>query len=471
MDRHRSAPTRRRALLTATALAVLLATIGCAGSDGDDRSSSSSPAATAPATTAAEDLEALAVEGYLLGYPLVVTTRTLQTFGAALGVNRPFTQQAISDASSRVVVAPNTDTLYAIAVLDLRSGPLLLTVPDIPDRYHTFQLLDAWTESFAYLGTRTTGGVGGTWLLAPPGWDGEVPADVERIDVPTPQAFLLGRVLVDGPDDVAAVTALTDQVELRPLDPAAPPPPPLGDAPGPPAATGSDGLAFWDELGRALAVNPPTTPAQRALVDRLGALGVGPGRTPSTEVDDPVVLAALEGAVAVGNERLSDAAADSAGDDPWPLRTDLGTYGDDLELRAVVARVGWGANVPQEAVYLRAVVDDDGERLEGATGYRIRFAPGQAPPVDAFWSLTLYGADQFLVDNPLGRFALSDRSPGLGTGDGALEVVVATEPPPGEEDRWLPAPPGRFSLMLRLYLPRQEVLDGAWVPPSIEPLP
>lgn len=421
---------------------------------------------TAPATP-----EDLATEGFLLGYPLVVTERTLQFFGGALGVNRTFTQQARSDASSRVVVVPNTDTLYAIAVLDLRSGPLLLTLPDIPGRYHTFQLLDAWTESFAYLGTRTTEGRGGRWLLAPTGWQGDLPAGVARIDVPTPQAFLLGRVLVADDADVANVTALTAQVQLAPQDPDAPPPPALGTAPGPPAETGRNGLAFWDELGDALAVNPPTTAAQRDLVRRLAALGVGPGRRPSAEVTDPAVLAALEAGIARGFEHIEANVQASGTVNGWRLRTDIGTYGDDLETRAAIARYGWGANVPAEAIYPTAVTDSDGRTLSGTDRYRIRFAAGELPPVAAFWSLTLYAADRFLFDNPLRRYALGDRSPGLVYGDdGSLDLYVQAEAPAGHEANWLPAPPGEFSLMLRLYLPAAEVTDGRWRPPVIERL-
>ena len=169
--------------MTLAVVFALLAMPSCSSDAADEP-----PATTSvDVTTPAEAQRALAAEGYVFGLPLVTSVRTLQTFGGLIGVNRPFTQQAVSDASTRVIVAPNTDTLYAIAVLDLRAGPLLLTVPNIPDRYHTFQLLDAWTESFAYLGTRTTDGVAGTWLLTPPGWEGEVPDGVEVLAVPTPR--------------------------------------------------------------------------------------------------------------------------------------------------------------------------------------------------------------------------------------------------------------------------------------------
>ena len=277
-------------------------------------------------------------------------------------------------------------------------------------------------------------------------------------------------MLVDGPDDVAAVTALTRQVALTPVELATEPLPDLGEPAGPPAEAGTNGMAFWDELGDALADNPPTTDAQRELLDRLATLGVGPGRHPSTEVTDPDVRAALEAGLADGAAQIDEFGAASASTVGWSYRNDLGTYGDDLLLRALVSEVGWGANVAEEALYPTATTDANGDPLVGSTGYRIRFEPGQAPPVDAFWSLTLYGPDRFFVPNDLGRFALGDRSPGLATPDGGLEIVVSATPPPGEEDRWLPAPAGEFSLMLRLYLPRPEAIDLSWTPPSIEPL-
>lgn len=434
-------------------VAVLVA--GLASSCGD-RSSGGSP------------LAELAATGYVFGYPLVVTERTLETFAPITGVNHPFTQKTRSDATSRTVVSPNTDTLYAIAVLDLRSGPLLLTVPDILDRYHTFQVLDAWTDSFAYLGTRVTGGHGGTWLLAPPGFHGTPPAGVARIDVPTPQAFLLGRVLVTSDADVANVTALTSQVAIRPLDPSAPAPPALGTPAGPPADAGNNGLAFWDELGDALAIDPPTSDAQRALLDRLGALGVGPGRHPSTEVADPAIRAALEAGIARGQDRIQQTVDATSTVNGWRFRTDIGTYGDDLDTRAAVARNGWGANVPAEAVYPAADADATGAPLDGRNLYRIHFAAGALPPVQAFWSLTLYGSDHFFVDNPLHRFALGDRSDLVYGADGSLDVYVGGAPPAGFAANWLPAPADAFSLILRLYLPDARVLDGSWAPPPIE---
>ena len=189
----------------------------------------------------------------MAGSPLVVSVRTLQRLGGLVGVNKLFWQNALSGPTSRVVVAPNRDTLYSIAVLDLRSEPMALTLPAVTDRYSTYQLLDAWTESFAYIGTRATGGRAGTWVITPPGWEGDLPAGAERLESPTPQVFLLGRFLVDDDADIANVTAISTRTELQPLSELTgsmpgPPPPPLGE----PAGTAQDlptDATFFDELG------------------------------------------------------------------------------------------------------------------------------------------------------------------------------------------------------------------------------
>lgn len=465
--------SRAPALLVAAALVVA----ACGGGDADEQTRATTiptvgDAATDDTTTedptseerdVPTDPVELATEAYTWGLPLVITQRTMATFGGFIGVNQVFTQAARSDATTRVVVAPNTDTLYAIAVVDLRGGPLLLDLPAIEDRYHTFQIMDAWTNSFAYLGTRTSGGRAGTWALTPPGWEGELPGDVEQIEVPTQRAFLLGRVFVEDDEDVAAVTALTRQVQLRPLDPDQPAPPPLDPPAGPPAAAGRD-TTFFDELGDALAIDAPTTDHQRSLLAALSAIGIGPGLHPAGGEHDDTLRAGLEAAT----ERLRAGAAEGEAPGGWRVHTELGTYGDDLEKRAVIARLGWGANVDEEAVYPTAAVDAEGRPLTGERTYRLRFPADELPPVDAFWSLTLYGPDRFFVDHPTRRYAV--RHPGdlEFEADGSLELAIGTERPADvPEANWLPAPAGPFSLMLRLYLPDASVTAGEWRPPPL----
>jgi hypothetical protein len=468
------------ALLVAVALAIVATACSDPGSGSgpDDRSDvrseeenvTDAPTATTVAPEELSDVE-LATEAYVAGYPLVVSIRTMQRLGGLLGVNNLFWQDALSGPDNRFIVAPNRDTLYSIAVLDLRSGPVALTLPAVTDRYYTYQFLDAWTESFAYVGTRATGGRAGTWVVTPPGWSGSLPEGAERIESPTPQVFLLGRFLVDDDADAARVDAIRRRASLRPLaaltgEPAAPPPPPLGEPAGTAQAIPTD-RTFYPELAAALAVDPPTTDHQQALFDRFAAV--------AARDLDPAVL---DEAAAAGGARITDLATTRAGGERlvngWSANTDIGTYGDDLDTRAMVARIGWGANVAEEAVYPVARVDAEGAPLDGRGGatYRITFPAGELPPVDAFWSLSVYGHDMFFAPHPSGRYTIGDRTPGLVLGDdGSLEIVLAHDDPGDPGANWLPVPDGPFVLMLRLYLPAAPVTDGDYEYPPVVPEP
>lgn len=458
--------------LVAGLLGFVLVMSACSS---DDDGTASDAEANTPDPFDVDDLgdTELAAEAYVAGYPLAVSVRTLQRLGGLIGVNTLYWQTELSGPDSRVVVAPNRDTLYSVAVLDLRSEPLVLTLPEVTDRYYTYQFLDAWTESFEYIGTRATGGRAGSWVITPPGWEGDLPAGTEQIESTTPQVFLLGRYVVDDEEDIANVSAIGDKASLQPLsevtgEEAPPSPPPLGEPPGTPQEVPTD-ASFFDELGDALAANPPTTTAQQELFDEAERLGIGPDAHPTQDGDSDAVAVLDEGATR-GNERISGRIGD-AGEtlNGWSVNLDIGSYDDDTLLRAVVARVGWGANVPAEAVYPITRVDADGEPLDGSATYRITFPPDALPPVDAFWSLSVYGADMFITEHPSGRYSIGDRTPDLTYGDdGSLELVLSHTKPSGEPANWLPVPEGPFVLMLRLYLPGPAILDGAYEYPPIE---
>ena len=463
----------RRVLGGALAAVVLLVgTAACSGGDGGGGGARGGERGSDDGEGRMSDVDRVA-EAYVAGYPLVVSVRTFQRLGGLVGVNRLFWQTALSGPENRFVVAPNRDTLYSIAVLDLRSEPMVLTLPEVTDRYFTYQLLDAWTDSFAYVGTRATGGRAGSWVVTPPGWEGELPAGAERLESATPQVFLLGRFLVDDEADVADVTAISRETRLRPLSAVtgtAPPPPPpaLGEPAGTPQGVPAD-ASFFDELGDALAVNPPPTEAQRSLFAGVEDLGIGPGATP-----DDADRRLLDEGAAAGDRRIDgEVEGGRSARDGWMANLRIGTYGDDTLLRAFVARIGWGANVPEEAVYPVARVDAGGEPLDGGGGraYRIRFPAGGLPPVDAFWSLSVYGPDMFFREHPSGRYAIGDRTPGLRYGeDGSLEITLSHAEPAdrGAAANWLPVPDGPFVLMLRLYLPGPPVLDGDYDYPAVE---
>jgi hypothetical protein len=413
----------------------------------------------------------LAAEAFVWGYPLVVSERTMQNVALLVGVNTLFNQNALADATTpRLIVSPNQDTLYSIAVLDLRSEPMVLSVPDVTDRFWTYQFLDAWTDSFRYIGTRATSGKGGTFVIAPPGWSGATPPGAELITAPTPQMFLLGRYLVKDAADAANVTALARTlVPLHTLTGAAAPDPPpaIGRAPGTASDTGSNGGAFFDELGDALAINPPASTSDSAALARYAKLGIGAGLHPSGP-------ATLDDAATNGLARIRTSANDpSRRANGWMVLLDAGHSTDDALVRAVVAKLMWGANVAEESVYPISTSDASGQAYSGATPRVLHFDVGKLPPVDethGFWSLTLYGPDRFFADNAIHRFAIGDRTAGLATNaDGSLDLFVQHDAPTDHEANWLPAPTGEYTLMLRLYLPKQNVLDGTYVYPPLAP--
>ena len=440
--------------------------------------SCSSDDATTPAQVPdPQDLEALAADAFVWGYPLAVTERTFKTLGALVGTNALFNQAAVTTSSARIIVAPNQDTLYSVAVVDLRSEPFVLDVPDVFDRYWTYQFLDAWTESFHYIGTRATGGRGGRFVITPPGWTGTLPSGTEPIGSPTPRLFLLGRFHVRSVADAANVVALSRSlVPLHELtgDPAPQPPEPVGASPGPPQNVGADGAGFFDELGDALALDPPASDFDRLELERFRALGLAAGAHP-TETADAERLAFLDSGARRGLERIVSSGSSRDDVNGWRTAGVVGRYGEDALLRALVARFGWGANVPEEALYPSSLEDSAGATYDGSNRYVLHFAAGQTPPIEGslgFWSVTAYGTDMFFVKNDLERYSIGSNSPGLAfNADGSLDLLLQAEPPP-EQSNWLPIPAAApFVLMMRVYLPTQAMGNGDYVVPGVERLP
>ena len=338
------------------------------------------------------------------------------------------------------------------------------------------QFLDAYTNSFAYVGRRTTGTRPGRFAIVPPGWRGRLPRGVKSIRSPTPVAWMLGRTLVDGPADLPAVNAIQRGYTLTPLAR-------LGGAPNPAIFLPSsalqpdplpEGLAFFDAMGVAMRENPPPR-RDRALIRSFRRLGIGAGLKTSARRLSAATRAGLAAAVSAG-PRLVGLLRPAPGADVGQAQQRLGArpkrgignFGRKFLLRADISERALGANVRAEAVYPLTSTDRRGRPLSGANRYVLRFKRGQLPPVNAFWSLTLYGPDRFLVENPIGRYALGNRSPGLRrNADGSLDVLLQRTAPAGREANWLPAPAGRFSLALRLYEPKRSVLNERWPLPTI----
>lgn len=409
---------------------------------------------------------------YLYGMPAVLTKLTVQRWPANLliGVGQ------LATPDSRTVVSPNNDTLYSVANIDLSSGPMVIDAPATEGRYSVIQLLDAYTNSFAYVGSGSSRDQAQSIALVPPGWQGDIPG-AEIVQSPTNTVWYLGRTLVDGDGDLAAATSLMKRYALTPaaswstgvrrsenvLNTSAPQQP----------VVAPQGAAFFDAMAADLADDPPPAEDGCAL-DAFAVAGITAGATPSASTD-PLVQAALAAAAQAG-ERLVDKSYETIQSesreehDGWSFsRANAGDFGRDYAYRATVASAGLASNVRSEAFYPQAHVDSDGKPLKGTRDYVVKFAAGELPPVRAFWSMTMYDSDHWLVDNPIDRYAVGDRTDGLIYGKGgSLKIYISHDAPAGAKAaNWLPSPEGSFQLNLRLYEPQPSAYSGKWEPPRV----
>jgi hypothetical protein len=447
-------------------------------------------AVTTPARTQDQKDDAFAdgIDAYTYGYPLVlmdVTRRFMTSVPAPTAGRAPINQlghrKAFPTPESKGVVSPNADTLYSVAWLDLAREPMVLHVPDTNGRYYVMQLLDAWTNVFAAPGKRTTGTGEGNFAVIGPSWKGDVPAGVKPIRSPTNMVWLLGRTQTNGPAGFAAVHALQQQFTLTPLGawgrpytpPAAVPVDPRVDAKTPPAkqVQQMDADTFFKTLAALMALNAPGD-ADAPMVAKLGRIGIVPGGDFDMEKLGPATAKALGRAVQTARRRL--AAAPAIGgeiENGWRVDRNLGRYGTEYLRRALIASAALGANLPEDALYPYTEVDGDGRKLNGTHRYVLHFDKGQTPPTKAFWSLTMYNPEHFFVENPIRRYAIGDRDALTYNQDGSLDLLLQHEAPSGRESNWLPAPAGPFSLILRIYWPTPEVMQGSWKPPAVQQLP
>ncbi|KAA0107829.1 DUF1254 domain-containing protein [Methylobacterium sp. P1-11] len=432
----------------------------------------------------ADPLE-LATDAYIYGYPLVtmeMTRRVLTNVAAAEGKNAPMGQFAnlreYPDAKFRAVTAPNADTLYSSAFIDVGTEPHILSLPEEDGRYYLMPMLSAWTNVFAVPGKRTTGTGPQTYFIAGPGWSGSVPSGAKLIQAPTNLIWILGRTYCTGtPEDYRAVHALQDQYRLVPASAAGKPytPPPGRIDPSIDTKTAvreqvnrMDATTYFNLLATLMKDNPPAL-ADGVPVAKMASLGVVPGHSFNPASQSPAIREAIDRAPREAITRimghLKTAGANVNG---WTFTTNGGDYGKDYLQRALVTAVGLGCNLPQDAVYPLTTVDAAGRRLSGASKYVMRFPAGELPPVDGFWSLTMYDADYFFVENPLNRYTVSPRDDLKANPDGSIDLLIQHESPGAErESNWLPAPAGAFILMLRTYWPQDALLSGSWAPPPV----
>lgn len=449
---------------------------------------STPPAASADADAHAENVQ-LVADAYLFGYPLMIADVTRQVAttvpkeGGAMKapVNQFAQMRAFPDYTFTDVVSPNADTLYSSAWLDLSREPMIMSVPDMGKRYYLMMLMDAWTNVFAAPGTRTTGNGKGDFAIVGPRWSGTLPVGIKEIKSPTEMVWLVGRTQTNGARDYPAVRAIQDKYTLTPLSAwgkAYTPPKtsePAADVdtttPPPEQVAKMDAATFFGRLNNLMVGNPPTA-ADAPAMERFAKLGLAPGKSFDPKTLDPAVAAALDEGMQAGHAKLIEEAKKPHGTkvNGWEvMAANTANFGTDYNYRAVVALVGLGANLPADATYPHAVVDAEGQPLNGANRYVIRFPEGQLPPVKAFWSITVYNAKQNFVQNPLNRYAIGDRDNLKPDPDGSVTIYVQRDSPgKDKESNWLPTPVDSFNLFMRLYWPDQAIVDGTWKMPPVE---
>ncbi|MDX2133929.1 MAG: DUF1254 domain-containing protein [Saprospiraceae bacterium] len=426
-----------------------------------------------------------AATAYMYGLPLVLmditrrqSTAKKEGNGLYAPLNQFYHNAFFPDASFKEVVRPNNDTYYSIAWLDLEQEPVVLSVPNTGGRYYMMPMLDAYSNVFASPGTRTTGNKAGTFLISGPQWTGAIPDGMQQIKSPTNMVWIIGRTQVNSKEDGAKVVApLQKQYTLTPLSArgkarTADPAPTDSAVPAGDPNTIVRNMPineYFNYVNQLMARNPPPEADQEAL-RQFAALGVGPGKTFDVSAYSDGLkkaMTALPGQVLSGLEKANTSAAELInGWNPGPKV--IGTYGTDYLSRAAVAFFGLGANLREDAIYPNCFYDQEGKELTGSKRYTLRFEKGQTPPANAFWSITLYDADGYFIDNPINRYAVGDRSNLKTNADGSVEIYIQHDNPgKDKESNWLPAPTGPFNLLMRVYWPKPGMLDRTWTPPAV----
>jgi hypothetical protein len=429
----------------------------------------------------------IGVEAYVYFYPLVtmdVSRKQFTNVEAGKMVGRgpmnTFTHvRAYPPADLKVIVRPNFDTLYSVAWLDLTKEPMVVSAPDTEGRYYMLPMLDMWTDVFAVPGKRTSGTKPVNFAVVPPGWQGKLPSGVDEIQSPTPYVWIIGRTQTNGPKDYEAVHKVQDGYTLTPLSqwgktpkPVKPVIDPSVDMKTPPLdlVNKMPAAAYFKYAAELMKLHPPHV-TDWSAVARLKRIGIEPGKSFDFEALDPSVPPALEKAATDGLKGMY-AKIPTVGrvSNGWSMNTDsIGAYGIYYMKRAIVALLGLGANQPDDAIYPLNLTDADGKPLVGEHKYVLHFGKDEIPPVNAFWSVTMYDEAGFQVANPINRFAIGDRDDLKFNPDGSLDLYIQNENPGSDkESNWLPSPAkGTLGVTMRLYAPRAEALDGRWNPLAI----
>jgi hypothetical protein len=431
-------------------------------------------------------------QAVIYGLPLVLMDITMRkTTNVASGrvLAKPPNQfahlRAFPTAAFKDVVRANVDTLYSSAFLDLARGPIVLSVPDTHGHYYLLPMLDAWTNVFASPGSRTTGTKPGTFVITGPNWSGTLPEGMHQLKSSTNMVWILGRTQTNGPEDYGEVHTIQDGYTLVPVSQ-------YGKPYSPPSGTFDPSVdmktlpigqlrnmgtvEFFSRLAQLLKANPP--PASEApILNKLAQIGVTPGEVFDPTTLDPAVAQGLEQSIPAAFAKLQEAQKHTGTPvNGWHIPPrNLGNFGTDYGTRAIIALIAFGANLPEDAVYPTTYVDAAGRPLSGANRYTLHFEKEMTPPVNAFWSVTMYDSQSFFVDNRINRYAISSWMPLQHNNDGSIDLCIERESPDNAIDaNWLPAPDGNFNITLRMYWPKDKapsINDGTWAPPAVVQVP
>jgi hypothetical protein len=440
-----------------------------------------------PASVSSDEAKEIATDAYVYGFPLVLmdVTREVMTAvsnpdGRRAPINQLLHMRTFPDPTFTDVVSPNADTLYSTAWIDLSKEPLVLSIPAM-NRYYLMPMLDAWTNVFASPGTRTAGNDKGEYAIIGPSWRGKLPDGLKAIHSPTRFLLLAGRTQTNGKDDFNAVNAIQDQYRLTPLSAWGKPyTPPTGtpfnaaiDTKTPPVeqVMRMDANRFFSRLNALMKDNPPAN-GDSSVLGRFENIGVTPGRPFDFKGFEPGIADGLKQGIEAAQAKIVASARKPHGRNlnGWDIMPDnTANFGTDYGSRALVALFGLGANLPADAIYPHAMVDTQGQPLNGKNAYVIRFTKGQLPPVNAFWSITAYNSKQSFIPNPINRYAIGDRDKLKFEPDGSLTIHVSnTSPGPNKESNWLPVGAETFNLIARLYWPKPDIINGTWRIPGVE---
>lgn len=430
----------------------------------------------------------IAKEAYIYGLPLVLTDLT--RLGSGAEINHFNHSNKFPDYKARLVVRPNNDTFYSSAFLDLGAEPVVLSIPDSKDRYFVVPLMDAWTNVFKSFGKRTTGTKAQTYIVTGPKWKGSLPQGIEEVKSPTDVVWIIARYQVNSPEDGKNFVApIQNTLTVTPLSK-------WNKTVSPAVApviysiekasvitdlkarkiTGVEALnkltteEFFTYLNELLVKNPGFNADKKALA-RFAKIGIQAGNPFSLNSFNAETQTALNSLAAQLAEEFGKNQSFFRAKKDEKIDLAIGNYGTDYVKRCLVAYVGLGALNPEEAVYRSYSVDADNQPLEGKNQYVMHFEAGKLPPARAFWSLTLYDKDGYLVDNAIDRYAIGDRNKLKYNADGSLDLYIQNQYPGADKkENWLPAPVGSFNLSIRIYLPTEEFLykEGSWVKPLVK---